>query len=632
MIVTGPRVIIGATIAAFLVSLTGPLAPSASAGGVRPASGLSADSTQQAAFAAAARESGVSAPVLLALSYSTTRWESHAGQPSTTGGFGPIHLVDPSAVDGRGDPARTGPRRSSTLQQGARLIGATAAAVRTDSRTNIRAGAALLASYARQLGNGRLPATTEGWYGAVARFSGATDQLVAQEFADDVFAALRTGAARSTSDGQTLRLAAQPAVRSEPAQLAGLGLKPKAAMPAVECPTRLDCRYIPAAYAQNDPADASDYGNYDMTNRATRPKISYIVIHDTEVLYDPTIALFQRPTAYVSSHYVLRSSDGQVTQMVPTKDIAWTAGNWYINTHPINIEQEGFAAQGATWYTEALYRSSARLVAYLAARFNIPLDRAHILGHDALPGPIASYTAGMHWDPGPFWDWAHYMELMGAPLRATAGPRSNVVTIAPDFASNVQAATGCGSDPPSPNEPVAFVYLRTSPSADAPLLSDAALHPDGSPGTTRMCDTSAKASTGQRYAVAERQGDWTAIWYRGQKAWLHDINVTLPIKASTVTPRPGLTSVPVYGRAYPEASAYAGTSVPVQTVSPLQYSILAGQRYVFAGQVGSDYYRSSTIDGSGPGDRTLVRGTDRYILIHFGRRAAYVKASDVVVS
>ena len=56
---------------------------------------------------------------------------------------------------------------------------------------------------------------------------------------------------------------------------------------------------------------------------------------------------------------------------------------------------------------------------YLAARFDIPLDREHIIGHDDVPGPLDANYAGMHWDPGPWWDWGHYMALLGA----TAGAR-----------------------------------------------------------------------------------------------------------------------------------------------------------------------------------------------------------------
>jgi hypothetical protein len=68
-----------------------------------------------------------------------------------------------------------------------------------------------------------------------------------------------------------------------------------------ECPNGLACRVVPAAYEQNS-ADPGDYGNYDL---ATRPSdglaIRYVVIHDTEYGYDPTIALFQNPLAQVES-------------------------------------------------------------------------------------------------------------------------------------------------------------------------------------------------------------------------------------------------------------------------------------------------------------------------------------------
>ena len=40
--------------------------------------------------------------------------------------------------------------------------------------------------------------------------------------------------------------------------------------------------------------------------------IRYIVIHDTEVSFANTVAEFQNPLAYVSAHYVTRSSDGHV--------------------------------------------------------------------------------------------------------------------------------------------------------------------------------------------------------------------------------------------------------------------------------------------------------------------------------
>ncbi|MGH3548190.1 MAG: N-acetylmuramoyl-L-alanine amidase, partial [Pseudonocardiaceae bacterium] len=204
--------------------------------------------------------------------------------------------------------------------------------------------------------------------------------------------------------------------------LLGSGLT-AAAQPAdePECPVGLTCRFIPAPYARTDSADPTAYGSYD---KADRPRdgddIRYIVIHDTEETYDHAIARFQQQLSMVSTHYLIRSSDGEITQFVHTRDIAHQAGNYWFNMHSIGIEHEGVLADGARWYTEAMYQSSARLVRYLAARYHIPLDREHIMGHEEIPSPTPDGVAAMHYAPGPYWDWAHYFDLLGAPLRGAA--------------------------------------------------------------------------------------------------------------------------------------------------------------------------------------------------------------------
>ncbi len=100
-----------------------------------------------------------------------------------------------------------------------------------------------------------------------------------------------------------------------------------------------------------------------------------------------------------------------------------------------------------------------------------------------------------------------------------------------------------------------------------------------------------------------------------------------------VVPKAGRTSVPVYGRAYPEAAAYAAyPAVPVQAVIPLQYSILAGQRYVLEdATVSTDYYRATTFAGTPPTDHVDIRSQDVYYQVSLGHRTAYVRAADVDV-
>jgi N-acetylmuramoyl-L-alanine amidase len=395
-----------------------------------------------------------------------------------------------------------------------------------------------------------------------------------------------------------------------------------------ECPRSLRCDFVPAGYAQNS-SDPGDYGNYDLADRpADGLAIRYVVIHDTEVAYDPTIAEFQNPVAYVSAHYVIRSSDGHVTQMVPTEDVAWHAGNWWVNMHSVGIENEGFATELAKWFTPRLYSSLAKLTRYQAERYGIPLDREHIIGHDQVPGPVAANQPGMHWDPGPYFDWARFMRLLGAPITGARGDRSGrIVTIDPNFKTNRPVVTYCDTSPcrTLPSQPTNFVYLHTAPSESSPLVSDPLLsgtnlEPNGV-GTTQANDWGDKAVTGQSFVVAGRSGDWTAIWYGGQKAWFenshgHD---TVAGRGLMVTPKAGSGSIPVYGRAYP-------SSVSTAT---LGYTIPEGQAYVAKDLVGADYYSASTFNA--PETYRVVTGPERFYEISFNHRIAFVKASDVEV-
>jgi N-acetyl-anhydromuramyl-L-alanine amidase AmpD len=394
-----------------------------------------------------------------------------------------------------------------------------------------------------------------------------------------------------------------------------------------ECPDDLACRVAVAAYQQNDPDDPADYGNYDLANRPSDGlAVRFIVIHDTEVGYDSTISRFQNPRAYVSAHYVVRSSDGQVTQMVPTRDVAWHAGNWWVNSHAIGVESEGFALEGNSWYSDEMYRSLARVTRYLADRYDIPLDRAHIIGHDEVPGPTDAQQAAMHWDPGPFFDWGRFMALIGAPIQGRNGKRDNrIVTIAPEFAANHPVITSCDTQPcrTLASQPANFVYLHTAPSPDSPLISDplldgTSLEPLGL-GTTRADDWGDKAVTGQEFAVAGRAGDWTAIWYGTRKAWLYDPDGANTVRArgTLITPKAGLASIPVYGRAYPESVSTA----------PLGYAIPAGHVYVAHDLVDADYYNASRFNA--PETYSVVRGDARFYEISFNHRVAFVKTSDV---
>ncbi|MFE2560668.1 N-acetylmuramoyl-L-alanine amidase [Streptomyces sp. NPDC059352] len=615
--------------------------------------GVPETGTLQGQFARAAARHGVPESVLLAVSYLQSRWDTHGGAPSVTGGYGPMHLTDAVTAlataaphhsegeeDARGDSSRAVraaaeapsptpealPGRLRTLERAAVLSGIPAEELRTATAANIEGGAALLAAAQRDAG---LPASPDpaDWYGAVARYSGADDSATAARYANDVFDVIRTGESRTTDSGQLVTLPAVPAVAPATEQVDTLGLRRPADGP-VECPRSVACEWIPAPYEE---FGDGDYGNHDKANRPSSQSIDYIVIHDTEAVWDVTLKLVQDPT-YVSWQYSLRSSDGHIAQHLPLKDVGWHAGNWFVNAKSVGLEHEGFLTSPDSWYTEAMYRTSARLVRHLAQRYDIPLDRQHILGHDNVPGTVTSTIRGMHTDPGPYWDWAHYFQLLGRPITPSAGPSAGVVTIRPEYSAHQPVYTGCvkAGEVCAPHGSGA-VRLHTAPSADAPLVKDIGLRPGGQDSTTGVNDTGARASTGQSFAVADRMGDWTAIWYLGQKAWFHNPRneaTAVNARGLVLTPREGLAEVPVYGRAYPEASAYPA-GVPVQAVSPLPYKLLAGQRYVVGDRTPGEYYFAPVFDSSG---HTVVRGQEEYYQIQFGHRVAFVKAADVQVS
>ncbi|MEU4230599.1 N-acetylmuramoyl-L-alanine amidase [Nonomuraea sp. NPDC026600] len=690
---------------------------------------------RQEDFAAAAREFGVPESVLLGVSYLESRWDANAGAPSVAGGYGPMHLVD------------------APLRLAQRLTGLPPARLRTDPAANIRGGAALLASYQR-----RPSANPADWYDAVARYSGAPGPHAARAFADEVFAVLRTGAARHTDDGQPVRLAAIPALfpptppnplhprplgpslltpspldpdasysaarvadrapstspetdrdpsasetdaqdpaqpvpdqtqpaanpapppadqtrpaadparpTTDPARPAADQTRPTAGSgrsagltqlasqgdpspppetdadrpaardghassptpprnPNIECPASLACEWMPAAYKRTD---TGGYGNHDTLNHTRR--IDYIVIHDTEGTYAGVPSMVHDPK-YVSWHYTIRSSDGHVAQHVRTKDIAWHSGNWDVNARSIGIEHEGYLAKGGTWYTEAMYIASAKLVKYLAAQHHIPLDRAHILGHDNVPGSNPTTVASMHEDPGPYWDWAHYFDLLGSPLKAAK--KGTSVIIRPSYDANQPQFTGCTaksgkSGKSCPPHGASTVWLRTEPREDAPLVDDIGKRV-GKPSTYSVYDHSARASTGQRYAVAGRAGDWTAIWYLGSKAWFYNpasAPTALPARGPLVTPL--RKHVKVYGLAYPGQPAYRRRGVTYQAPTPLDYVIQPGQYYSLGLTLHGTYQAAGSFN---PAGHVMVRGKARYHQIQFGHRVMYVMAKDVRVT
>ncbi len=323
------------------------------------------ESPLNAAFAEAAAEFDVPRDLIVAVGYGETHLDGHAGEPSQANGFGVMHLV-------------SNPKRK-TLEQAAELTGESTTDLRTDDATNVRGGAAVLRALADDhgLSDADRDRLAE-WEPVLAEYGGATSSTVARLYTDAVYEILRSGLQTRTPSGENVEL---PAHTGLPAPLP----QDEVIARGMDYP---DSRWIPA--------NGSNYG----AGRSAR--INQIVIHVTQGSYAGTISWFQNPASGVSAHYVVKSSNGEVTQMVRDGDTAYHARS--ANPRTMGIEHEGFV-DNPSWFTDAMYRSSAALSRWLADRHGIPKTRQGIVGHNEVPG-------NDHTDPGPHWNWGRYMELV----------------------------------------------------------------------------------------------------------------------------------------------------------------------------------------------------------------------------
>lgn len=125
-----------------------------------------------------------------------------------------------------------------------------------------------------------------------------------------------------------------------------------------------------------------------------------IVIHIMDGSLVGTDEWFQKGSAAagrpVSAHYGIGKT-GEVHQYVAEENTAWHAGNvqspsWKLikkntaggfinpNAYTIGIEHEGQPLKNDKW-SEEMKQASAQLVADISKRWNIPLDREHVIGH-----------------------------------------------------------------------------------------------------------------------------------------------------------------------------------------------------------------------------------------------------------
>jgi glycosyltransferase involved in cell wall biosynthesis len=135
--------------------------------------------------------------------------------------------------------------------------------------------------------------------------------------------------------------------------------------------------------------------NFDRGRGGDRARA--IVFHTTDGSFESAAAWFERAESGVSAHYLV-GLDGRIAQFVdeadtarhagrirhPTAEIARDAGAGGVNPFTVGIEFEDGGDPSSVARGDAQYESGACLLAEIASRWGIPLDRAHVVGHREL--------------------------------------------------------------------------------------------------------------------------------------------------------------------------------------------------------------------------------------------------------
>ena len=323
--------------------------------------------------------------------------------------------------------------------EAAALLGVSGEQVKRDPATNIMAAAALLEQHLR----GHEVKDLESLAPGLARYAGfspspvgsAIDDHARASFAFDVLLALDRGvddkgmvvpqvpvAWERAFDADTLVRLQAPFVRldveGDRIEVDGFAIDPVSEQ-LVRTPSAKDgdgnlraqsTDYGPAIW---NPAHSSNY------NASRSAAISAVTLHTAQGSYAGTISWFKNSTANVSAHYVIRSSDGQVTQMVRNAHTAWHVRNQ--NSYTLGIEHEGYV-NNSSWYTSAMYNASAALVRNFCSKYSaITCSSAYrgapSSGINVLPTSVKikghqHFTGQTHTDPGINWNWASYYNLL----------------------------------------------------------------------------------------------------------------------------------------------------------------------------------------------------------------------------
>lgn len=181
--------------------------------------------------------------------------------------------------------------------------------------------------------------------------------------------------------------------------------------------------------------------NY-MSRQGWKPDM--IVLHVCEGGFAGSVSWLCNPASQTSSHYVT-GRNGELEQLVDLDKASWCNGTSVregatydyrrstnrlvrerrtnANYYSISIENEGYSYKdGYGELTEPQYQTVLKLCRELIAKYNIPVDREHIVGHYEI-APKEKPNC-----PGPKFQWDRLMKDLGGTNSGSTSNQSSSTT------------------------------------------------------------------------------------------------------------------------------------------------------------------------------------------------------------
>ncbi|MCA9663054.1 MAG: N-acetylmuramoyl-L-alanine amidase, partial [Myxococcales bacterium] len=349
----------------------------------------------EGAFSDASKEFDVPVEILKSLAFTESQWEMVVGEEEFEGmpaAYGVMGL--------RGDQVRLG----------AEIAQVTEVEAMHDLRSNIRAGAAVLANIADDMNFDR--ADVAAWAPALVAYSGIVDEEAQAAYIHrEIYEVIRNGIIVEGAEGVV-------------ASLDAIDINPDFTEPPPIPQMAKGPDYDKAIYRKSP-------------NQSARPsgKIgdpAMVIIHTCEGSYSGCWGWLKNSQAGVSAHYVVNDYGSEITQLVEESRKAWHIGASYKcslnggkdcwrdgysnNNFTIGIEHAGKASQKS--WNSGLINASAELVCDITKDHGIPRDKYHIIGH----GQLQPYNRV---DPGANWPWASYMSKISAYCNGQQPPQDD---------------------------------------------------------------------------------------------------------------------------------------------------------------------------------------------------------------